>query len=258
MPYAAANGLNQYYEEEGSGPPLVMLNGAFGAIDSTYNSWWALRTFLAQRFRVVHVEARAHGRTDNPGGRDSYTTPTLAADIAALIELLDLAPAHLVGFSLGGIVGLELALVHPQVVRSVVGIGAFYMEDAKTLVGLHGFDLDRVEQENPDWAADLARRHDPHHGPGHWRDLLRWNTTPEVHPHTAEDLERITVPTLWIAGDDDPFFELDQLVTMKRRIPGAELLIVNHAVHSVHGSHPHIVGPAIMDFLTRVDEQRRQ
>jgi len=93
---------------------------------------------------------------------------------------------------------------------------------------------------------------------GHWRDLLRWNTTPEVHPHTAEDLERITVPTLWIAGDDDPFFELDQLVTMKRRIPGAELLIVNHAVHSVHGSHPHIVGPAIMDFLTRVDEQRRQ
>jgi pimeloyl-ACP methyl ester carboxylesterase len=258
MPYAEANGLKQYYEEEGSGPPLVMLNGSFGTLDATANPWFTLRPFLAQRFRVVHVEARAHGRTDNPGGADSYNRPTLAADIAALVEHLGLAPAHVAGYSLGGLVGLELAFAHPRILRSVIGIGAFYMDDAKTLAGLQGFDPDRFEQENPVWAAEYARRHDPHYGPGHWRDLLRWTSVPEARSYTAEDLGRITVPTLWIAGDDDPFFELDQLVTMKRRIPGAELLIVNHAVHDVHGTHPHLIGPAILDFLTRIDERRRQ
>jgi pimeloyl-ACP methyl ester carboxylesterase len=63
---------------------------------------------------------------------------------------------------------------------------------------------------------------------------------------------------LWIAGEDEPGFELDQLLTMKRRIPGAELLIVNHAAHSPHRTHPHLVGPAIVDFLTRIDERCSQ
>jgi pimeloyl-ACP methyl ester carboxylesterase len=259
MPYAVANGLKQYYEEEGSGPPLVLLNGGFNTIDSTANPWWTLRPFLAQRFRVVHVEARAHGRTDNPGGPDAFTLPTMATDIAALVEQLDLTPAHVVGSSLGGLVGLELAFAYPRVVRSVVGIATFYTADAKTLAVLEGLDPDRVEREDPAEAADLARRHDPHHAPGHWRDLSRWTIAAvAAHSHAVEDLGRIAVPTLWIRGEDDPVFELDQLLTMKRRIPGAELLIVNHAGHSPHGTHPHLVGPAIVDFLSRIDERRRQ
>ena len=102
-------------------------------------------------------------------------------------------------------------------------------------------------------AADLARRHDPHHTPGYWRDLLRWviaaNTAAPAY--AVEDLHRIRVPTLWIAGDNDPWFELDQPLAMKRHIPGAELLIVNHAGHFPQMSHPHLVGPTILDFLTR-------
>ena len=76
--------------------------------------------------------------------------------------------------------------------------------------------------------------------------------------YTAADLERIAVPTLWIAGENDPWFELDQHLTLKRHIPGAELLLVNHAGHLVQLTHPHLVGPAIVDFLTRSDERRRQ
>ena len=114
MPYAAVNGLRLYYEEEGSGPPLVLLNGAYGTLDGEVRGGWGtLRPFLAPRFRVVHVEARGHGRTDNPGGADAYTLPTLAADVAALIEQLGLAPAHVAGFSHGALVGLELAVAHP-------------------------------------------------------------------------------------------------------------------------------------------------
>ena len=256
MPYAAVNGLRLYYEEEGAGRPLVLLNGAGGTIDGPH--WATLRPYLAQRYHVVHVEGRGHGRTDNPGGPDAYTLATLAADIRALIEQLELAPAHVAGFSHGGVVGLELAFAHAEAVRSVVGIGANYTNDAKSDAGLRLLEPDRVERDAPAWAADLARRHDPHHAPGHWRDLLRWVIASEsaARSYALEDLSRIAVPTLWIAGEDDPWFELDQLVTMKRHIPGAELLIVNHADHGPQVTHPHLVGPVIMDFLTRQDEQR--
>ena len=262
MAYAAVNGLRLYYEEEGSGPPLVLLNGGMGALDDPVfrGGWATLRRFLAQRHHVVHVESRGHGRTDNPGGAAAFTLAALAADARALIEQLGLAPAHVAGFSLGARVGLELAVAHAPGVRSVVGIGATYATDAKTEAGYALLEPDRVERDAPAWAADLARQHDPHHAPGHWRELLRWVLAREAaaKSYALADLERIAVPTLWIAGEDDPYFELDQPVTMKRRIPGAELLIVNHAGHNPMLTHPHLVGPAIVDFLSRQDERQRR
>jgi pimeloyl-ACP methyl ester carboxylesterase len=78
MPYATVNGLRLYYEQArpsalvaagGTGPPLVLLNGGTGTIDAPVNGggWGPLRTYFAQRYHVVHVEHRGHGRTDNPG-----------------------------------------------------------------------------------------------------------------------------------------------------------------------------------------------
>jgi pimeloyl-ACP methyl ester carboxylesterase len=82
---------------------------------------------------VVQFDHRGHGRTDNPGGATAYSHAALVADAAAFIDELGLAPAHVAGFSLGGIVGLDLALDHPAVVRSVIGVGTYYMNNAKTL-----------------------------------------------------------------------------------------------------------------------------
>src|SRR3982751_2581001 len=85
MPYAEANGLRMYYEEQGSGPPLVLLNGATGTLDEVWRGGWAsLWAYLAQRYRVVQFEQRGNGRTVNLGGQDTYTYATLARDTAAL------------------------------------------------------------------------------------------------------------------------------------------------------------------------------
>jgi pimeloyl-ACP methyl ester carboxylesterase len=205
------------------------------------------------------VEGRGCGRTDNPGGAEAYTYATLAADAAALIEQLGLAPAHVAGYSEGGLVGLELAVTHSPAVRSVVGIGAHPTNDAKTRAVWERLDPEHIEQRVPGQAANLARRHDPHHAPGYWRELLRWvvDANAAAPAYAVEDLRRIRVPTLWIAGDDDAMFELDQLLTLKRHVPGAELLLVNHAGHEPQFTHPHLVGPAILDFLTRTDERLR-
>jgi pimeloyl-ACP methyl ester carboxylesterase len=253
MPYAEANGIRIYYEELGSGPPLVLLNNLTGTLDETGLGGWAtLRPYLAQRYHVVHVDSRGHGRTNNPDGPDAFALATLAADIAALIARLELGPAHVAGFSLGGIMGLELALARATPLRSVIGIGTNYTTNEKSRIAYLGLDPDRIEQEDPVWAADLARRHDPLYKPGYWRDLLR-GVLAQLLPRVREvtDLEGITVPTLWIAGENEPFFELDQVLAMKRHIPGAEILIVNNAAHDPQGTHPHLVGPVIADFLSR-------
>jgi pimeloyl-ACP methyl ester carboxylesterase len=61
----------------------------------------------------------------------------------------------------------------------------------------------------------------------------------------------VRCPTLLIAGENDPFANTNQLVTMKREIPDAEWLIVNNSGHAVHAEHPEIVGPRIVEFLLR-------
>jgi hypothetical protein len=71
-------------------------------------------------------------------------------------------------------VGLELPVTRPTAVRSVVGIGVDDTNDAKTGAALAGLAPGHLEQRAPAVAAALARRHDSHHAPGYWRDLLRW------------------------------------------------------------------------------------
>jgi pimeloyl-ACP methyl ester carboxylesterase len=182
------------------------------------------------------------------------------ADAAAVIDQLGLAPAHVAGFSHGGSVGLGLVLHHPALVRSLIGVGTNYTNDAKSLAAMPSLDPDRIERELPTFAAALAQRHDPHHGPGYWKKLLRWIMASEADApaYSLADLARIGTPTLWIVGEDDEWFELEQPLAMKRHIPGAELLIVNHAPHAAHWTHPHLVGPVMMDFLTRCDQPASQ
>ena len=115
----------------------MLLSGATMALDSVVRGGWAtLRPYLAQRFHVVQFDQRGHGRTGNPGGADAYTIASLAADAAAFIKQLGLAPAHVAGWSEGGIVGLGLALDHPSVLRSLIGIGTNYTNHARTVAEL--------------------------------------------------------------------------------------------------------------------------
>jgi 3-oxoadipate enol-lactonase len=72
MPYAPVNHIQMYYEEAGSGSPLLLLHGATGAIDFHASGWGGLMPGFAERYRAIHVEHRGHGRTGNPAGRLSY------------------------------------------------------------------------------------------------------------------------------------------------------------------------------------------
>jgi pimeloyl-ACP methyl ester carboxylesterase len=110
--------LELYHERHGQGPPLVLLHGAFGTIESCFAD---LLPALATDFEVVAVELQGHGRTRDIARPLSYEQ--MAADVAALVEALEIPRAHLVGYSMGGAVGLQLALDHPELVDRLVFAG---------------------------------------------------------------------------------------------------------------------------------------
>ena len=99
-----ANGIDLYYEETGSGMPLVLLPGF-----ATHSSIWHPQLpALTPHFRVITLDPRGAGQSSVPPG--PYTTRQMADDTAALLDALGVATAHVVGWSMGGMVAQELAL----------------------------------------------------------------------------------------------------------------------------------------------------
>jgi pimeloyl-ACP methyl ester carboxylesterase len=253
VPYTQVDDLNLYYEESGSpgAPPVVLLHGAGGTADDPVGGWAALAPSLAEAFHVYVVEHRGHGRTDNPAG--FMTFEQLGDDVAAFAEGLDLGRVHLAGISDGGVVALDCAIRRPELTRSIVALGANYCVHGGILSVTASLDPDAIEHGAPDAAAEFARRHDRGKPEGSWKELLRQIVANNsANPAwTPDDLRRITCPTLLIAGENDPFATAEQMATMKSAIPKAEWLILNNAGHPVHFELPEIVGPRIVDFLSR-------
>jgi pimeloyl-ACP methyl ester carboxylesterase len=254
VPTIAVSDIAMYYEELGEGEPLLLLHGGFGSIDDLWGSWNSLVLFFARHYRVIQIEHRGHGRTDNPAGGLTYAQ--IADDVAAFITAQNLAPVHVAGMSDGGIVALHLGMTRPELLRTITGVGVNYRNDDRVDAVNETFihlDPDAIERDSPDWAADLARRHDRGKQPGAWKTLFReLAANLAVNPaYTEDDLRAIPTPTFLLAGEDDAYGNPEQMLAMKRAIPDVEIMIVNNAEHVVQATHPHIVGPAILDFLGR-------
>jgi pimeloyl-ACP methyl ester carboxylesterase len=113
VPEAEVNGIGIYYELEGSGEPLALVHGSWG--DAT--SWRFVVPGLAERFRVLTYDRRGHSRSERPDTPGSIDED--GDDLAALLEALDLAPAHVATNSWGGNIALRLATRRPDVFRSL-------------------------------------------------------------------------------------------------------------------------------------------
>jgi pimeloyl-ACP methyl ester carboxylesterase len=113
MPEAVINGVRLYYELHGSGEPLVLVHGAW--VDAT--AWRLVVPGLAENFRVLIYDRRGHSRSERPATQGSFEED--GDDLAALVETLELAPAHVVTNSGGGNIALRLATRRPDVFRSL-------------------------------------------------------------------------------------------------------------------------------------------
>jgi pimeloyl-ACP methyl ester carboxylesterase len=195
--YAPINELQMYYEIHGSGEPLVLLHGAFGAIDL----WGTILTTLAEHHQVIAVEFQGHGHTADIIDRP-LDYEQLADDVAALLDHLAIAQADVVGYSMGGTTGLQLAIRHSQRVHKLVAVSPNYRSDGyypELLAGLQQMTLETFVG-TPEEAAYL--RHAPH--PEDFSVLVeKQKVLPREFAFPDEDVAAIAAPTLLIYGDSD-------------------------------------------------------
>jgi pimeloyl-ACP methyl ester carboxylesterase len=242
--YVDIGGLKTWYDTAGEGDPLVLLHGGI----STNDTWGSQIPAFAERFNVIAVERRGHGHTPDVEGPFNYSD--MANDTIGFLETLVKQPAHLVGWSDGGIVGLLVAIERPDLVRKLVAISA------NTNPG----GVVPETQEMHDRPADdpglemfrslyVASSPD---GPEHWpvvfaKFLEMISTQPDIKP---DELARIKPPTLVVSGDDD-MVTLEHTLEMYRAIPGSELAVVPGTSHALQFEKPDLVNRIVLDFLEK-------
>ncbi|HEX6089061.1 MAG TPA: alpha/beta hydrolase [Gemmatimonadales bacterium] len=232
--HAPVNGISMYYEVHGSptGVPLVLLHGGGSTIDVTFGRMLPL---LARTRRVIAVEEQGHGRTTDRAAPVRFETS--ADDVAALLRHLGIARADLLGFSNGASVGLQVAIRHPALVRSLVFASAMTRRDGAQselwqFMAQADFSTmprplkDAFLRVNPD-TAQLRVMHD--------KDAERMRNFQDV---PAALLGSVRARTLILIGDRD-IVTPGHAVELTRLIPGARLMVVP-------GGHGDYLGEAVM------------
>ncbi len=251
MPYLDVNDIRIYYEENGTGPAIIFLSGATGAIEDKEVHWSKLAKEFSKKYRTILIEHRGHGRTNNP--RDYLSYELIADDICKFIKKMQIGPAHICGLSDGAITALHIGMTNPYLAHSLICLGANYYNDDQVKEANKFANVKKIEEETPELATHLSKLHDRNKQPGYWRTLIeQLASNLAINPqYTEKDLQKIPVPTLLISGENDLWANRQQMIDMRKNIPVSEMLIVNNTGHEAHFSHPQIVGPVILDFLER-------
>ena len=239
--YAPVNGLDLYYEIHGAGRPLVVLHGAYMTIEGMR----PLVAGLAAGRQVIAVELQGHGRTADIDRPLRYEL--LADDTAALLRHLEIAPADVFGYSMGGGVALQLAIRHPDVVRKLVVASASYTSD-----GMHPELAAMIPTITPEMFAGSPMEAEyrrlapnPDAFPTLVAKLKQLDLAPFAWP--AEDIRGIAAPILLIVGDADAI-RLEHAVELFRLrgggamgdlagLPTSQLAVLPGTTHFIPPGH---------------------
>jgi pimeloyl-ACP methyl ester carboxylesterase len=215
------------------------LHGGFG----NSNYWGHQVTALSGRHTVIVMDTRGHGRS--PVTSDRFGFATFAEDVAALLALLRIPQAAIVGWSDGAITGLQLAMAKPQLVSRLFAFGA-----NSTTAGLKPGG-----SKAPVFAAYVARCRAEYAqlspDPGRWGALASglgamWRREPAFTPKMLAD---IRVPTVIADGAYDEIIRREDTALMARKIPGARLAILPQVSHFAMLQKPAAFNAALADFL---------
>ena len=242
-----------------SGEPVVLING----LGSPSATWFRLVRQLEQECTVITVDNRGTGQTVAPSA--PHTVPAMAADVVAVLAAAGHGSAHVIGHSMGGFIAQELALEHPQVVRSLVLAG--------THVGLPHLTPDPATAATMAAAASLG----PEERAASLRGLLYVSATDEraivedeavraAHPTSPEgfnnqllgasswerlaDLGAVRAPTLVIHGADDRIVPAAAGERLAAAIPGARFALLSGAGHALFTDAEIAVAEAIKGFFS--------
>jgi pimeloyl-ACP methyl ester carboxylesterase len=254
MPFQEINGVHLYYEDEGQGTPVLLLHGAFNTGRSQFGKM--LERLCERGYRVILPDRRGYGRS-RPPGRD-YPPQFYRRDmedVAALLEAVGGAPAHVVGISDGGVIGLLLAIAHPELVRSLVvwAANSRWPEEERGL-----YEQLRDAANSLDFTELMRERHGMNRVEARamlngYVDASLAITAGDWEPGLAGHLADIQAPVLAAAGARGDFLPLHHAEQQAREIPHGYLWIEPHVGHfwpmSEEGSEVFIA--RVLDWLVQ-------
>ena len=275
MPHATAkDGTRLYYEEAGSGTPLIFIHEFAG----DYRSWEPQMRFFARYYRCIAYNARGFPPSDIPEDSARYSQAHARDDVVAVLDHLKVDRAHVVGLSMGGFAALHVGITYPQRARSLVIAGCGYGAEpdkkekfqAECEAAAASFESNwteaakkyalgptRVQFQNKDprgW-EEFARQLSEHSPKG---QALTMRGVQMRRPSLYElvgDMKKISVPALIVTGDeDDPC--LEPALLMKRSIATAGLVVLPRAGHTSNIEDPDAFNRALFEFFMLVDQGR--
>ncbi|MEZ5405338.1 MAG: alpha/beta hydrolase [Verrucomicrobiia bacterium] len=246
--YIEVNGIKMYYEIHGHGEPILLIHGGSTSGESYYKQVPALSHF----FQVILPDSRAHGRTTDSDKPLSYEL--MAMDFVKLLKKLKIKKASIVGWSDGGVIGLYLAIHHPELVNKLVTFGANF-----DVNGITEEFKKAIETSHPkDHPAFLRERYEQisPEGPAYWPIFYyklkkMWLNSPHF---TIDQLKSIQAPTLILVGDHD-IVKLEHTMALFRSIPNSQLCIVPGSTHLVPLEKPQLVNEMVLNFLQNSTNQ---
>ncbi|HEX4808538.1 MAG TPA: alpha/beta fold hydrolase [Bryobacteraceae bacterium] len=259
MPFALNQGVRIYWEEHGSGPPLLMIMG----LSFTLEMWHRLVPELARRYRLIMFDNRGMGRSDVPRGR--FSIEQMARDAVAVMDAANVGAAHVLGASMGGMIAQELALCFDHRVRSLMlgctshgGLISRWPDFRYVPRKVSFSDSDHSARERPIidllYAATTAR--ELIEEDLQIRSTCRWTREGFLKQFGAillwssyRRLPRIRVPTLVVHGAQDRLIPPENGRVVARRIPGARFVLLPNAGHILTTDQTEQCLAAILDFL---------
>ncbi len=267
--FVTAAGLRWHVQVMGSGPVALLVHGTGGAT----HSWRGLAPLLARHFTVVAPDLPGHGFSAAPP-LHRFSLPGMARLLAGLLTALDMPPALAVGHSAGApilarmildrliapraLVSLNGALLPPQGVAGAVfsplakllvlnplvpRLFAWRANDQKVVARLIGETGSAIDAEGLAFYSRLMRN------PGHAASALSMMANWDLRP-LADDLPRLPVPLVLVAGSTDRFIAPAAAVTVRDMVPGARLVRLPGLGHLAHEEKPALIA----DLLTELPE----
>jgi pimeloyl-ACP methyl ester carboxylesterase len=252
MPYIDRDGVKIYYEDHGSGTPILLSHG----YSATSRMWQGQVAALKDKYRIITWDMRGHGESDSPADQSQYSEAATVDDMAAILKACGLSQAVVGGLSLGGYMSLAFNLKYPQMVRALMlfDTGPGYKNpqardgwnqtserraqnfEAKGLDALGASAEVRVSQHRS--AAGLA---------GAARGMLA-----QFDSRIIESLDSVKPPTLVLVGSkDEPFLAATEYMAAK--VPNSTKVTIPDAGHASNIDQPAAFNAAVLAFLKKTD-----
>ncbi len=275
MPYADAAGVRLYYEEAGSGTPIVFVH----EFATDHRGWEPQMRYFSRRYRCVAYNARGYPPSDVPEDPDAYSQQIATDDIAHVMRHCGIARAHVVGLSMGGNATLQFGLDHGDMALSLVVAGGGYGSMAENTEQFRADARGMAERYESEGSKSVAAFYSQSPSRVQYRDKdprgwVQFRETLEQHDAKGaaltmrgvqarrpsfwefeERLRQLTVPLLVVSGDEDDWC-LDASLYLKRTAPTAALWVLPKTGHTINLEEPDAFNRGLQEFFDTVEAGR--